>query len=345
MRNEERYIGACLESVLANDFPCDDYEVIVIDGASTDRSREIVEKIARDHGSVRVVENPEQIVPTGLNAGISEARGRYIIRMDAHSQYPADYIRQCVAELERTGADVVGGTMTTKPGAPTTLAQAIALMSTHKFGVGNSGFRIGWMDRYVDTVPFGAFRREVFQRVGFFRSRLVRNQDFEMAARIRANGGKIFLSSKIRLTYHNVPTVTKFVHQARKNGLWLGRCWLCYPASFAMRHAVPVAFVTTLAVSLLASVFLPAAALVTFAVLAAYAVTAIAAATQIARSNGLKYLFIMPWLFFSYHVTYGLSTMAGLATAWKAKEKTIPAEHVTASLCGAGRAAEGSNNT
>src|SRR5690348_881901 len=136
MRNEEKYIGKCLKSILENDFPQNEIEILVVDGRSQDGSREVVAAIAAQHPQVRIIDNPKGIVPPGLNAAIRVAKGRYIIRMDAHSEYPTHYISACVQELEKGKADVVGGRLITKPGAETLSARAIALLSQHPFGVG-----------------------------------------------------------------------------------------------------------------------------------------------------------------------------------------------------------------
>src|SRR5690348_13414836 len=119
MRNEERYISRCLNSILENDFPRQELEIIVADGRSTDKSRKIVAEFAREHSQIRLIDNPGKVVPTGLNTAIRQSRGRYIIRMDAHSEYPPNYISSCVRELEKGNADVVGGRLVTRPGAQT----------------------------------------------------------------------------------------------------------------------------------------------------------------------------------------------------------------------------------
>lgn len=321
MRNEEKYIRKCLETILANDFPKSDYEVIVVDGASTDRSRAIVEEMTPWFSSLRIIDNPQGIVPTGLNAAIRVARGRYIVRMDAHTEYPSGYISACVRELEKGTADVVGGRLITRPGADTLTANAIALMTQHPFGVGNSAFRINSAAREVDTVPFGAFRREVFEQVGLFRESLVRHQDFELNARIRAAGGKILLDPAIQPTYYNVPTFRKFMRQAFLNGVWLGRSWTRYPVCFCWRHAAPLGFVSSLLVPLIATFEIPKAILFTIAILFVYLSASLISSVHIAAKNGARYLAALPALFLSYHLVYGFSTIWGLLTFY-----TIPIE-------------------
>lgn len=220
MRNEEKYIGKCLESILANSYPSEQYEILIADGESTDSSRQIVSEISCRHANIRVLSNAAKIVPTGLNQAIRQANGKYILRMDAHTDYPPDYIQNCIAELDRTGAANVGGRCITLPGAETLTGKSIALLTQTRAGVGNAAYRLGLGDVYVDTVPFGAFRREILAEVGLYQEDLARNQDYELNARIRSHGYKIFLSSKICSFYHNVPTFAAFMRQAYLNGSW-----------------------------------------------------------------------------------------------------------------------------
>ncbi len=146
MRNEERYIDRCLQSVLANDFPRELYEILIIDGDSTDRSRRIAEEVSSRHSNIRLLDNPDKIVPIGLNQAIRQARGRYIIRMDAHTEYPSDYVQNCVSELERVGAANVGGRCITRPGGNSLTAKSIALLTQTRAGVGNAAYRLGQGD-------------------------------------------------------------------------------------------------------------------------------------------------------------------------------------------------------
>ena len=315
MRNEERYIGRCLNSILENDFPKQELEIIVADGSSSDKSRKIVAEFAREHAQVRLIDNPGKIVPTGLNSAIRQSRGRYIIRMDAHSEYPTNYISACVRELEKGNADVVGGRLVTRPGAQTLAAQAISLLSQHPFGVGNSGFRLGWQGRYVDTVPFGAFRREVFDRVGLFREGLIRHQDFELNARIRSSGGKIFLSPEIFLTYYNLPSIPKLLQRAFRDGLWVARAWVRYPITFCYRHCAPLALFLALVLPLLFSRVIPFASYFSLAVASAYVLLLLASSIQIGFRHGLRMLIVMPFLFLGFHTACGIGLLSGLLTA------------------------------
>ena len=166
MRNEERYVGACLDSILGQIAGRDDVEVLCVDGRSRDRTREIVAEYSQRDPRVRLVDNPNGIVPTGMNLGIAEARGEIIIRLDCHAEYAADYIDACVEVLERTASDNVGGYITTLPGKDSPVGRAIAAATSSRFGVGGSTFRVGGDEQEVDTV---AVRLLSARRVRAFR--------------------------------------------------------------------------------------------------------------------------------------------------------------------------------
>jgi succinoglycan biosynthesis protein ExoA len=311
MRNEEKFIGQCLDSILENDYSREQFEIIVVDGESTDRSREIVRERQQRFPSLHLLHNPQKIVPTAMNLGIQHARGRYIIRMDAHAEYPPEYIRTCVQELERTSAANVGGYWLTRPGAASTVAHAIAYLTQNPIAVGNARYRTGTSGMEVDTVPFGAFRREIFDQVGLFREDLVRHQDFELNARIRAAGGKIFLSPLIQCVYYNVPTFSKFMRQAYVNGLWCARAWTRYPVSFCRRHAAPLMLLSGLLAGLIAGAFLKPALWLTLSALAVYLLSAAVAGMQTGARHGWKYAGLAALLMISYHFVYGAATIYG----------------------------------
>ena len=163
-RNEGNRIRECLESIVRNDYPKDQMEVLVVDGMSDDGTRATVAEYVARHPHIQLRDNAKAITPAALNIGIAEARGSIVIRMDAHVEYPANYISSLVDCLITSGADNVGGVCVTLPGKNTPLAKAIALGLSHPFGVGNSRFRIGSdVARWVDTVPFGCYRQGCFR--------------------------------------------------------------------------------------------------------------------------------------------------------------------------------------
>jgi len=245
--NEEKYIDKCIQSLLEQDYPVADMEWIFVDGQSKDATVQILDGYAEKYPDlIRVYDNPNKIVPYAMNIGIAQAKGKYIVRLDAHADYAPDYISKCVHYLNTTDAENVGGLADTKSHG--FVGCAIAKMLSSKFGVGNSQFRTDGESGYVDTVPFGAFRREVFTKYGGYDERLVRNQDNEMNYRIRKNGGKIYLARDIRLAYYCRDTIKGIAQMALKNGMWNVITMKLCPGSMGLRHFVPLAFVASLAV-------------------------------------------------------------------------------------------------
>lgn len=311
-RNEERFIGACLDSVLATSYPEDRLEVLVVDGMSEDGTRATVGGYVRRHPCVRLLVNPKKITPAALNIGITAARGEIIIRMDAHSLFPAHYIPACVDYLERTGAEVVGGPIETRPAADTLIARSIALVTSHPFGVGDSKFRTSAKEGYVDTVPFGAYRREVFARVGLFDERLARNQDNELSSRILRSGGRIYLTRVLTAQYYNQATLRGLLRQAVRTGMWNVVTLRANPAAFRWRHFIPFWFVVVGLALGSAALVIPRTAPLFVALVATYGILAIGASLQLALRSGAVYLGSLPWMFFIYHVSYGTGSVIGI---------------------------------
>lgn len=311
---EEKYIADCIDSLLQQDYPLGSLEYIFVDGCSTDKTAEIISSYAqRLPGKIILLKNPHKTVPYAMNIGIEHASGEYIVRLDAHAQYDSDYISKCVQYLESTGAANVGGTAQTKSHGY--MGAAIAAMLSSRFGVGNSEFRTGGSSGYVDTVPFGAFRREVFELIGGYDERLTRNQDNEMNWRIRKNGGRIYLADDIRFSYYCRDTVKGIAKMALQNGRWNVITMKLCPGSMGIRHFIPLLFTGSL-------IGVPAAAcawklisgsslLWRFfaAEIAAYALSDLIFSIKDAPA---KYLPAVAMLFPVFHISYGLGSVRGL---------------------------------
>jgi len=196
-RNEEDYISPCLDSILAQDYARDRMEILVADGMSTDRTKDILLDYVKNHPTVHFFENPKKIVTMGLNILIKQSKGEFILRMDAHTKFPKNYISKCIQYIQEYKVDNVGGVIVTLPGNNTLSAKAIALAMSSTFGVGNSYFRTGVKEpRMVDTVPFGCYRREIFNKIGLFDEDMVRSQDAEFNLRLIKSGGEDIACSR-----------------------------------------------------------------------------------------------------------------------------------------------------
>ena len=314
-RNEQGFIRECLESVLDNDYPRDKMEVLVIDGMSDDGTREIVGIYEQKYPFLKLLDNEKKIVSAALNKGIEISRGEVILRMDAHNVYDKSYIKKCVAGLSRHKADNVGGLCITLPRKNTVICRSIAVGLSHPFGVGNSYFRLGFKTpRCVDTVPFGCFRKETFEKIGMFDEDLARNQDDELNSRLIKGGGRIVLDPEIISYYYARDSIVKLWKMFYQYGYFKPLVVKKVKKIATFRQLMPVFFVGGLSFSVLLSMisikfmfyfFLP--------LVSVYVLVSFAAAVFISfRKNSAAYLFSMPLVFIVLHASYGLGYLKGL---------------------------------
>ena len=321
IRNEEKYIERCIKSIINQDYPLENIEVIFVDGESQDKTREIVYKyISEYNGIIKIFDNPDKTVPYAMNIGIKNAIGDYIIRLDAHSEYSNDYISKCISTLEKTDADNVGGLAITKGYG--FIGDAFSKVLSSKFGVGNSGFRTNASSGYVDTVPFGAFKRETFGKYGYYDERLTRNQDYELNYRIRKNGGKIYLNSDIKLTYYCRNTITGIIKQSYQNGKWNVITSKLCQGSMSIRHFIPLIFVLSLIILPILIIFNPVFTYIFLFEISLYLLLAILFSFRIASTKGQ--ILLLVFLFPLFHLSYGVGSLMGLLEGTFGKwEKSI----------------------
>ena len=304
--NEERYIENCMESLIAQTFPREKMEWIAIDGNSSDQTSEILARY-QERFHLQILHNEKRSTASSLNMGILNATGRYIIRLDAHAEYPKDYIEKCVNCLETIGADNVGGYVETK--ADGFVGGAIAKILSSRFGVGGSAFRTGSGEGYVDTVPYGAFRREIFDKIGMFNEDMIRSEDNDINARIIASGGRVYLSKEIFSVYYCRDSIPAFLMQALQNGNTLFRSIIKNPRSMRLRHFVPFLFLASVLFLFAIGFIYPSAHLFLVAELAVYLLLDI---WYSFFSGQPEKGIITIWLFPVFHLTYGLGSLLGL---------------------------------
>ncbi|HEC92761.1 MAG TPA: glycosyltransferase family 2 protein [Candidatus Atribacteria bacterium] len=324
--NEEQFIGKCLDSILSQDYPKEKLEILIVDGRSKDRTREIVQNYCKQYSFVKLLDNPEKFTPSGLNIGIKNAQGEIIIRMDAHAEYNNDYIRKCVENLEEHKVDNVGGIIKTIPSKNTLVAKAIALCLSHPFGTGNSYFRIGSKEpQLVDTVFGGCYRREVFDRIGLFNEKMIRSQDIEFNLRLRDKAGKILLVPDIVSYYYSQSTLLGFLKHNFLDGIWVTYPLKSGIQSFSWRHLTPLFFLLVLGITFLFS-FVSWFFLLLFIIVVSWYLTLIIYFSfKIAkREKNIGLLFAMPIVFFCRHFGYGLGSLWGLIKIFlnNGREKT-----------------------
>jgi glycosyltransferase involved in cell wall biosynthesis len=315
-RNEKEHVRQFMDSLLAQDLSGITWEALIADGMSGDGTREILREYGVHHPQVRTIDNPRRVVSPGLNAAIRAARGAIVIRMDAHTSYAPDYCRRCVAELERTGADNVGGPARTRTQG--TRARAFAAAYHSRFSTG-ARFHDERYEGWVDTVPYGCWRKETLERLGLFDETLVRNQDDELNLRLIRAGGKIWQSPDIVSWYSPRASLSALFLQYFQYGFWKAAVVRKHRLPGSWRHLVPVAFVLAHILLFAASIVTAAAdprefaavSLVWLALILAYAAANVTASVAAARKSGWATLPYLPAVFTVYHFSWGLGFLAG----------------------------------
>lgn len=314
-RNEKRYIGKCLDSIVSQSYPKDKFEVLVVDGMSEDETREVVGEYAKRCPFIKILDNPKRITPISMNIGINNAKGDIIMKIDAHTIYKKDYISNCVKYLKEYNADNIGGILKATAENNTLISKSIVLSISSPFGVGSSYFRIGCREpKWVDTVAFGCYKREVFEKIGIYNEKLARSQDIELNLRLKKAGGKILLHPDIIGYYYPPSEFTAFLRHSFINGLWA-----ILPFKYtdimpvSLRHLVPLGFVLGLFGALLLSLFLNIFWWIFLFIILSYIIVNLYFSFKITmKEKDLRLLFAMPAIFVIFHFSYGLGSVLGL---------------------------------
>ncbi|MFN8060157.1 MAG: glycosyltransferase family 2 protein [Vicinamibacterales bacterium] len=314
VRNEGAFMERSLGAVLHQTYPADAFEVIVADGMSTDATRETIKALAERHPNLQSIDNVGRIVSTGLNAALRRARGEIIIRVDGHCEIAPDYIERCVTHLRESGAEIVGGPLTTL--GETAVAGVIAVAMSSPFGVGNSAFRTGQMTAFVDTVAFPAYPRRLLQDAGPFDEELVRNQDDEYNYRLRKMGARILLAQDVTSRYYSRSSFKSLWRQYFQYGYWKVRVMQKHPRQMRPRQFAPPLFVAGLAALLLLSIGSTWAALAFLGTVGLYLCANLAATIVTARQTGWRQMPALSLAFATLHVSYGAGFLVGLARFW-----------------------------
>lgn len=317
--NEERFISRCLNSIIKQTYEFEKMDVMIIDGGSNDKTKDIVAEYQKSHQNIRFIENKKKIQSVAFNIGIKKSTAPYIIRLDAHAEYDSEYIYLCIKNLkDDKKRGNVGGRCNILPFNQSIWAQTNAILNHSRFGIGGAAFRVSNEAHNTDSVPFGAFPRKIIEKIGGMREDLPRGEDNEYNSRIRKAGYKIFFDPNIISSYFARPTLGASCKQMYANGNSIG--YLCYidREAIGIRHLVPLLFVVSGLFSIIISVLWSPFCYVFCGGLALYLIADAMASIMGAKDN-VKCTLPLFILFFCVHVSYGMGTIAGLIKGLKTK--------------------------
>ncbi len=318
IRNEAQYIERCLTSIVMQDYPSKNMEILIADGMSTDSTRSIVNKISEkyiDHNIV-LLDNPGLFYSNGFNSAVCLSRGGVYLMMGGHTELAQDYISRVVGYLKSSAVDCVGGVLETV--ADDTIGKAIAVGMSSPFGVGGVAFRTSSPLRLqeVDTVAFGAYKRDTVNKNNLLDEEMVHNQDDEFNYRLRSLGRRLYLAPDLHLKYYCRVSFSALWQQYYQYGYWKVRVLQKHPFQMRLRQFVPPFFV----LSLIASVFLAFAFIVfsnvslgflsiVFPLL--YLIANLFASFLTASKRGWQFLPYLPFIYSALHLSYGFGFLVG----------------------------------
>lgn len=310
MRNEGRHIERCLASLLRQDYPAEQLEILVLDGQSTDGSREIVEKMFHGRSNCRLIDNPGVVQAHAWNLGIKESTGEVVGIISAHCELAGDYVSEAVKTLVRTGADLVGGPM--RPAGRGTIGQAVAIATSTPFGVGNAKFHYAEREADVDTVYMGLCWKKLYERIGGFDVSMACNEDDELSYRLLERGGRIICNPSIRSLYYNRSSFSSLWRQYYRYGYWKVRVMQKHLAQMHVRHFVPAGFVVTVGGTALLGILPPGKLLLFLPVMLLYLAANMLASIVAGYKTKFPQIHLLSLAFITLHISYGLGFLGGL---------------------------------
>ena len=311
-RNEEGHIHVCLDSLLNQSISRENYEVIVVDGNSTDATPSIVRALQTKAPNLKLAKNPAGAIPIGLNLGVKAAQADVIIIAGAHSTYPRHFVEKSIKYLEETGADAVGGPIKAEPLSNRLSARLNSVILSSRFGVGNSAGRTSTKADFVDSVFYGAYKRKIFDRVGPYNERLSRNEDNDLSARVRKAGGRIYFTPELTVAYHPATSFWKLFRKAFRDSKWHFVSVRENPGSMGLRHFMPLALLLGFLFFAVTAFFVSWAAYPLLAILGLHLGIGYCFALAHARKLGLVGTLLFPFACLSFHLAYGAGTLVGL---------------------------------
>jgi succinoglycan biosynthesis protein ExoA len=316
--NEKTRIGFLLDAIYAQTYPHEQMEVVIADGMSSDGTRDAISAWSADHPglSLRVVDNVKRNIPSGLNRAIEAATGEIIVRLDGHAAPYPDYVARSVSALQNDKAENVGGVWEIHPGAQTWEAESIAVAAAHPLGVGDALYRHATQAAYVDTVPFGAFKRNLWERIGRFDENLLTNEDYEFNVRVRSSGGRVWLNPEIRSVYFARSTFGALVKQYWRYGFWKYRMLRRYPTTLRWRQGLPPLFVLSLMIGLLFFWVDLFSWLLVFEIVLYALVLLLVGILSALKLKKFHFIFGLPLAIASMHLSWGGGFLWSIIKAW-----------------------------
>jgi glycosyltransferase involved in cell wall biosynthesis len=312
-RNEEKFIGKCLDSIIGQDYPKDKIEVLVIDGMSSDNTRGVVEGYTRDHPFVQLLENPKKLTPFAMNIGMKGSKGDVIILVNAHSILDKDFLNNSIHYLTQTHADAVGGMLNAIEERSSLMAKAIPLATNSIFGAGGKRYRSRTEEGFVkDTLPYCAYRREIIDRVGLIDEDLIRDQDEEFNYRILKKGGKIYYSPRIKSYLFIRPSLKKLWRQHFQYGYFKPLVVKKVGGIIPWRQTIPPLFVGSLILTGILSFFIEYAWWCFLLILGSYIATNLFFSSLLSAKEGFKLFLFIATSFAALHVSYGIGYIKGI---------------------------------
>ena len=322
VRNEEKYIKISLKSLLEQDFPEDKYEIIIIDGNSTDNTLKNIQNILKQYKrkvKVTILENEKKLLAPGWNIGIQNAKGIYVTRIDAHAKASKDFLNKSLETIESLPEDVacVGGRLTSV--SLEKEDKTISKVLSSPFGIGNSKFRYADKPQYTDTVAFGMYKKEVFEKVGYFDETLERNQDNNMHNRIRKAGFKFYFNPEIKSEYYVRNNLKKMLKQGFSNGKWNIIVFKQDRGALSLRHLVPLFFVLSIIVMTILSFVNKIFFYIFLAEIVLYLFLGLIFAIK--KTKNIFETLKMILYFFLLHISYGTGSLISIFYKRKRKEE------------------------
>jgi len=310
MFNEIENIERCINSVLSQDYPQESIEIVVVDGGSTDGSKDKVAQLSKQRPNIRVKFNPDRLTPKSLNIGIKDARGDVVVILGAHTTLKEDFVRQNIEYMKQKNVKCVGGTQINI--GESYIHQAIGNAMGSPFGFPSALYRYWKKEKFVDTVVYAAYKKELFDEIGYFDEELYISEDAELNWRVRKAGYKIYYTPKIVSYYTPRKSLAGLIKQLFRYGILRVNVIKKHIDAARLIHLVPALFILLTVILLLLSLFMTMFFNLLLTMWALYLLAIIFSAIAVGVRTHLKYILILPVIFISIHLSWGTGFIVGI---------------------------------